>query len=113
MILALRCLPLVVLAVAACQPAAGPRSRADVAARQACRQEVDRVYSAQNRADLSRRDERDYAFSGSYNSGIVTRGISARYGRDQMVTDCVQANGQPGAQATDTVPTPTFSPVNR
>ena len=113
MTLLLRFLPLAVVAVAACQPANGPRTRADAATRQACRQEVDRVYAAQNRADLSRRDERDYAFAASYNSGIVTRGMSARYGRDQSVSECVQANGQPGAQAIDTVPTPTFSPVNR
>lgn len=108
----LRCLPLLLVALAGCQQQA-PRSRADTASRQACRDAVDRVYNAQNRADLSRRDERDYAFAGSYNSGIVTRGISARYGRDQMVTDCVQSSGQPGAQATDTGTAPTFSPVQR
>lgn len=107
------CLPLAVLVLAGCQSPTGPRSRADAAARQACRQAVDRVYAAQNRADLSRRDERDYAFAGSYNSGIVTRGMSARYGRDQAVTECIQTSGEAGVQATDTVPTPTFSPVSR
>src|SRR4051812_15006564 len=94
-ILPLLPLPLLLLAVAACQPAS-PRSRADVGARGACRDWVARVYAAQTRADISRRDERDYAFATSYNSGIVTRGISARYGRDQMVTDCVQASAEPG-----------------
>ncbi|MBV8915868.1 MAG: hypothetical protein JOZ05_22870 [Acetobacteraceae bacterium] len=110
---ALRCVPLVILTLAACQQPAGPRTRADLAARQACRDQVDRVYNVQNRADLSRRDERDYAFAGSYNSGIVTRGMSARYGRDQMVSDCIQSAGQPGAQATDTGEAPTFSPAQR
>ena len=103
---------LVVLGAAACQPPA-PRSRADVAARAACRDAVDRVYNAQNRADLSRRDERDYAFAASYNSGIVTRGMSSRYQRDQMVTDCVQVTGENPAQSTDTGVAPTFSPAAR
>jgi hypothetical protein len=107
----LRFLPLVALLAAGCQGSQAPRSRADVASRQACRDAVDRVYAAQNRADLSRRDERDTAFSGSYNSGIVTRGISSRFGRDQMVTECIQSSGQPGGQATDTTPAPTFSPI--
>jgi len=114
MIPVIRFLPLVVLVAAAgCQQQQQtPRSRADVAARQACRDAVDRVYNAQNRADLSRRDERDYAFAGSYNSGIVTRGMSARYGRDQMVTECVQTTGN-GSPAPDTGTSPTFSPAQR
>lgn len=106
-------LPLAILVlVAGCQPPT-PRSRADAAARAACREEVDRVYSQQNRADLSRRDERDYAFAGSYNSGIVSRGMSSRYGRDQMVTSCVQSTGSPNAQSIDTGVGPTFSPAQR
>jgi hypothetical protein len=105
----LRCFPLLALAVAACHTA--PQSPADIAARRACRAEVDRVYQAQNRADLSRRDERDSAFAGTYNSGIVTRGMSARFGRDQMVSDCVQANGEPGGSAIDITPAPVFSPL--
>ena len=53
------------------------------------------------------------AFGGSYVSGIVTRGISSRYGRDQMVSECVQSSGEPGAQTMDTGTGPTFSPAQR
>ena len=98
------------LAAVACQ-APSTRTPADRQARAACREAVDRVYQAQNRADLSRRDDRDAAFAGGYVSGIVTRGISSRYGRDQMVSECVQSAGEPGGQTTDTGTSPTFSPA--
>ncbi|HYZ61544.1 MAG TPA: hypothetical protein VE650_03755 [Acetobacteraceae bacterium] len=110
----LHALPLTLLALAgaACQQRTPP-TRADVATTAACRNAVDRVYAAQNRADLSRRDERDFAFAGSYNSGIVTRGMGARYQRDQMVSDCVTSTGDQGAQVLDTGEAPTFSPMPR
>jgi hypothetical protein len=103
---------LLAAAAAGCQQAPA-RSRAEVAARAACREAVDRVYNAQNRADLSRRDERDYAFAASYNSGIVSRGMSSRYGRDQMVSSCVQTTGESSGQVPDTGVGPTFSPAQR
>lgn len=98
------------LALAACQKAPPP-TRADAAARQDCREAVNREYSAQNRADLTRRDERDAAFSGTYNPGIVSRGAGAQYQVDQMITDCLRASGTNG-QASPGV-TPTFSPAEQ
>ena len=108
--LALLLLPL----VAACQPAARPPSGpapvgSPQAARQTeCRATADRVFAAQNRAELSQRDERDMPFSGSYNSGIVTRGLSQRYQLDNMVDDCMNAGA--AAPAVDTGTGPTFQP---
>jgi hypothetical protein len=98
---------------AGCQSQPAPRPTANQETRASCRGSVDRVFDAQNRADLSRRDDRDAAFAAGYVSGIVTRGMSSRFHRDQMVTDCVQNAGEPGAQARDTGTTPTFSPAQR
>ncbi|GAC1343898.1 MAG: hypothetical protein NVSMB18_20540 [Acetobacteraceae bacterium] len=101
------------LSLAACQqPTPAPRSRADAAARADCRASVDRVYAAQNRGDLSRRDERDNPFAGSSVSGIVTRGLSSRYGRDNLESSCLNASGD-RSQAVDTGTAPTFSPTSR
>ncbi len=102
---------LLALAAGACQQPAAP-TRADAAARADCRESVDREYSAQNRADLTRRDERDYAFASSYNSGLVSRGMGAQYQVDQMITDCLRSSGNSGAQATPGV-APAFSPAER
>lgn len=107
--LALALLPLLV--VACQQPTA--RSRADAATKADCRAAVDRVYAAQNRVELSRRDQRDSPFSESYVSGITTRGLSSRYGRDNMVSSCVSTAGDNGAAVPDTGTGPTFSPVAR
>lgn len=79
----------------ACQSA--PRSSASAATDAACRVEVDRVYAAQNRADLSRRDERDTPFAASYLPGITTRQLSQRYGRDNQMASCVAQSGGQGA----------------
>lgn len=89
-----------------------PPTRADAQARADCRETVDREYSAQNRADLTRRDERDYAFAGTYNSGLVSRGMGAQYQVDQMITDCLRASGDKGGQAVPGVG-PVFSPAER
>lgn len=99
--------------VAGCQSA--PRSRADVAAAAACRAEVDRVYAAQNRAELSQRDQRDTPFASSYNSGITTRGLGTRFSRDNQVSSCVSNASSPGtgAAALDVGTGPTFSPTVR
>ncbi len=99
------------LLMAACT-GAPQRSAADRAVSVACRQEVDRVYAAQNRRELSFRDERDTPFAARYNSGVTTAGLSSRFGRDTDVTSCVNLN-RPGASSLDTGTGPTFSPVAR
>ncbi len=92
-----------------------PRSRADAAAAAACRAEADRVYAAQNRADLSRRDQRDTPFANSYDSGITSRGLGTRFGFDNQVSSCVSNSTSPGAGAAAIDPGtgPTFSPTVR
>lgn len=102
-----------ILAMAGCQSA--PRSRADVATAAACRAEVDRVYAAQNRAELSQRDQRDTPFAGSYNSGITSRGLGTLFGRDNQVSSCVNKSSRlnTGASTVDTGIGPTFSPTAR
>lgn len=89
-----------------------PPTRADITAKAECRQQVERQYNAQNRVDLTRRDERDYAFAGTYNSGIASRGLGAEYHREQMETDCLRAAGDSTATASPGVG-PAFSPANR
>lgn len=81
-------------ALGGCQQAP-QRSAANTAAAAACRTEVDRVYAAQNRADLSRRDERDTPFAGSYLSGITTRQLGAQFSRGNQMASCLAQSGVP------------------
>lgn len=112
-------LALAAIAVALPMLAAGcqstPRSRADAASAAACRADADRVYAAQNRADLSRRDQRDTPFASSYNSGITSRGLGTLFGLDNQVSSCVSNSSGPGAAAATVNPGtgPTFSPAAR
>ena len=98
---------------AGCQSA--PRSRANAAATAACRAEADRVYAAQNRADLSRRDQRDTPFASSYNSGITSRGLGTLFGFNNQVSSCVSnsTNSTAAGAAVDPGTGPTFEPVVR
>lgn len=85
----------------------------------ACRQEVDRVYAAQNRRDLSLRDQRDTPFAESYNSGVTTRGLGAMFDQDNRYASCVRNNTPAGASTAAGAPPgasttgPTFSPVGK
>ncbi len=112
-------LPMARLALAAAAMAlltgcnAAPRSRADAATNAACRAEVDRVYAAQNRSELSRRDQRDTPFAESYNSGITSRGLGALFGRDNQVSTCISNSNASGTAAVDVGTGPTFSPSAR
>ena len=90
--------------------------RASRAVQAACRQEVDRVYAAQNRADLSTRDQRDSPLSDNYVSGITSRGLSSLYGRDNEMASCVRNSQGGGRGATgpdDTGTGPVFTPINK
>ena len=102
---ALGSLALVAL-LGACQRA--PRSSASAATSAACRVEVDRVYAAQNRVELSRRDERDTPFAASYLPGITTRQLSERFSRDNQMASCLAQSGSAGSGDASTGPT--FSP---
>lgn len=102
---------LLALAASGCQRPAPP-THADAAARADCRQQVERQYNTQNRADLTRRDERDYAFAGTYNAGIPSRGLGAEYQREQNLNDCLRSAGDRRDQANPGVG-PAFSPAAR
>ena len=77
----------------------GSASAADA---QACRQRADEVYLKQNRAELYRSDTyatsgRDSPFSIANLPGVTSRGLSGRYERDNLVSDCLNASGSNGA----------------
>ena len=96
------------LMATACTPAANRTvARADPQVTAACRTRADDVYARQNRADLSRRDQRDSPFSSSGNTGITSAGLGERYARDRMVASCVAANS--GGSTSDASTGPTFT----
>ena len=87
-----------VLILAACVRT--PQTPIQAATVAACRERADQIYDRQNRADLSRRDERDTPLAASYLSGITTRGLSARFERGQRIAECTSGlasgAGSPG-----------------
>jgi len=92
------------------------RPRASQAATVACRAEVDRVYAAQNRVDLSTRDQRDTPFAANFQTGNTTRGLSSEYGRDNQFSSCLNSSAAPGpapavSPTLSTSPGPAFSPA--
>jgi len=101
------------LVAAGCQSA--PRSRADAATTAACRAQADRVYAAQNRVELSQRDQRDTPFASNYVSGITSRGLGARFGLDNQISSCISNSTAPGkgGSSTNIGTGPTFSPAAR
>ena len=106
---------LLLASLAACQQST-PRSRPSAASAASCRTEVDRVYAAQNRVDLSRRDQRDTPFAANYNSGITSQGLGSRYARDNMLDACLASSAggaAPAPAARDTGTGPTMSPAAR
>ncbi len=108
-------LTLAAMALLAGCHAAPPQSRADAATTAACRAEVDRVYTAQNRGDISQRDQRDTPFAESYLSGITSRGLGALFSRDNQVSSCMSNSGvsSAGAASAEVGTGPTFSPAAR
>lgn len=106
------------LALSACTPPPAPTAfrtggRSDAAAVAACRARADEVYEKQNRVELSLRDQRDIPFASQGLSGITSQGLGARFGRDQMVADCLNnvGGGPAGAGPTQGTPGPTMSPA--
>ena len=102
------------LALAGCARPSGPRPSAAAAA--SCRAEVDRVYAAQNRGDLTFRDQRDTPFNDSYFPGDTPRGLASEYGRDNQYSSCI-ANSTGAGTSAPPAPGgnigPVFSPAVR
>ncbi len=68
-------------------PAESPSERA---ASDACREDANRTFNAQNRALLSERASPDTPFSGSSLPPLPSDGLSDQYGYDQMVDTCLK-----------------------
>jgi hypothetical protein len=109
---------LAVLALSACAHPIGTtadRAGATPKAMAACRQRADEVFDRQNRAEVYRSDmyaggERDSPFAAGGMSGNPGAGLPARYERETMVDDCLNATaGSPGATP-DAPPPAGFSP---
>lgn len=101
------------LTAAGCQRP--PRQPANQAAAAACRVEVDRVYAAQNRVDLSRRDEVGTPFAGSSIPGITSSGLGSQFHRQNMMRDCINASeqDQPQTGAAPAPAAPALAPPSR
>ncbi len=86
--------------LAGCAPSA-PASHATTAQLAACRQRADQVFEQQNRgavyqADMYASSTRDAPFG---SSGLLgsSSGLSDRYARDKIQSDCIDGiNGAPG-----------------
>jgi hypothetical protein len=102
-----RTLPLLpmLLALAFCAPPPPPvpmasapgdvgQARADAATLTACRSHADEVYNRQRRDTIYTINNRNSPFSGNDSTtGIADRGLSERYGRENMIRDCVRNTG--------------------
>ena len=95
------------LALAQCTAPPAPvssQAKADAATLAACREHADAVYDRTHRDTIYSISNRDSPFSANYTPGLVDRGLPQRYGRDNMVRDCVRNTG------TETDRTPTEAP---
>jgi hypothetical protein len=97
-------LPILILAQCAPPPEPTGQERADAATMTACREHADAVYDRTHRDSIYSITSRDSPFSANYTPGVVDRGLPQRYGRDNMVTDCVRNTG------TETSRTPSAAP---
>jgi hypothetical protein len=65
-------------------------SQSERAASDSCRDDANRTYNAQNRAQLSERASPDTPFSGSSLPPLPSDGLSETYGYEQMVETCLK-----------------------
>jgi hypothetical protein len=60
----------------------------------ACRQRANQVYDQQNRGAIySQGPQANMPFSANYTPDNPTRGLSAQFGYDRMVNDCIRNTG--------------------
>jgi len=75
-------------------PSDAGQTRADAATWAACRSHADEVYNRQRRDTIYTINSRNSPFSGNDSTtGIADRGLSERYGRENMIRDCVRNTG--------------------
>ncbi len=94
------------LALVQCSPPPPPvgQARADAATLAACREHADAVYDRNHRDTIYANSNRDAPFSGSYAPRTVDAGLSQRYGRENMVRDCVRNTGTETDRSGTTAP---------
>ncbi len=88
-----RTLILFALVLAQCAPPPPPtgQARADAAVVTACREHAEQVYTRTRRDTIYTISTRDSPFSANDTSaGVTDRGLSQRYGHENMVRDCVR-----------------------
>jgi hypothetical protein len=95
-------------AVVACEPAPPlvGQARADAATLAACREHADAVYDRTHRDTIYTISSRDAPFSANYTPGVTDRGLPQRFGRDNMVRDCVRNTGTETDRSSNAAPTP-------
>ena len=86
-------LPALAIAACAVPPPPTGQARADAATLNACREHADAVYNRQHRDTIYSISSRDSPYSANYTPGVVDRGLSQRFGRENMVRDCVRNTG--------------------
>jgi hypothetical protein len=101
------------LALAQCAPPPPPpagQARADAATLAACREHADAVYDRTHRDTIYSISSRDSPFSANYTPGLIDRGLPQRYGRDNMVRDCVRNTGTETDRSDTAPPAPATAP---
>jgi hypothetical protein len=95
---------------------AQPQTRSGAAAQAACRQRADEVYLMQNRGEIYRADQyatstRDAPYASSGVVGVTSSGLSGRYARDSLLSDCLSGNHPAGPVTPGEAPAPGTSPA--
>lgn len=102
----------VLLPLGACSTGS-ERQTPDQATLQACRARAEQIYVMQNRSTLYQPDTSGAPYAASGVAGITNAGLSARYGYDQTVDDCIRGSeantegpGGPAQSSTGGIATP-------
>ena len=87
-----------------------PENHASAVERAACRQRVNQVYVMQHRDEVYRADTyatstRDAPFAAGGLTGVTSSGLSGRFAREQMVSDCLRSSAD-SVGATPAAPSP-------
>ncbi len=105
----LTALLLPMLALAQCTPPPPPptgQARADAATVAACREHADAVYDRNRRDTIYTISSRDSPYSANYTPGLVDRGLSQRYGHENLIRDCIRNTGTETDRTNSEAPAP-------
>jgi hypothetical protein len=99
-------------ALGACAFGGPPPSAEDRDTRRDCNAEADRIYAAQNRYQMSERDQSDSPYAGNTLPSNPTAGLSDQYEQDKLVDSCL-ARGGAGSPSSAAAPAGGPAPQNR